>query len=127
MTHRLVLMLSAIFLMFAVFGFIFALGADIGDNDEIAAGNLALGLLMISASLITLLVGMRMQRRFDARVDATINLLGQATGSFEAADFAHALTISVDDARDVLEKKSQRAGWTCEELDQYNARYTMRR
>lgn len=127
MTHRLILMLSAIFLMFAVFGFIFALGADIGDNDDIASGNLSLGLIMIGASIITLLVGMRMQRRFDARVDATISELGHPTGSFEAFDFANALAISVDDARDVLEKKARTAGWVCEELEQYNARYTMQR
>jgi hypothetical protein len=126
MIHRLVLMLSALFLMFAVFGFVFALGADIGDNDDVAKGNLWLGFVMIGASAATLLAGLRLQRKFDARVDEIVSTLSASSGTFEAEQFATALNISVDDARDVLGKRASAQSWRYEELGSYNARYFVR-
>ena len=123
MLHRLILMLSALFLMFAVFGFVFSYGAYRGDNFDVAMGNLVLGLVMIGASVATLLVGLRLQRKFDARVDEIISTLSAATGTFEAEQFATALNITVDDARDVLGKRASAQSWKYEELGSYNARY----
>ncbi|HBB25495.1 MAG TPA: hypothetical protein DCZ59_04450 [Bacteroidetes bacterium] len=127
MTHRLILMLSALFLMFAVFGFVFALGANIGDNDDVAAGNLWLGFIMIGASVATLLIGLRLERRFDSRLDEAVRSLSDDANSFEADDIARAMNISLDDARDVLNTRARRDGWKCQELTSYNARYTIAR
>jgi vacuolar-type H+-ATPase subunit I/STV1 len=102
MIHRLILMLSALLLMFAVFGFVFSYGAYRGDNDDVGMGNLVMGLIMIAASVGTLLAGLRMQRQFESRIDGAISTLSDPTGSFDAASFAAALDISVDDARDIL-------------------------
>ncbi|MBU3679841.1 MAG: hypothetical protein FGM32_09595 [Candidatus Kapabacteria bacterium] len=126
MIHRLILMLSALFLMFAVFGFVFSYGAYRGDNDDVGMGNLVMGLLMIGASVATLLIGLRLQKGFDARVESTITSLAGSSGSFEAEQFAAALGISVDDARDVLGKRARAGNWQYEELGSYNARYFVR-
>lgn len=123
MIHRLILMLSALLLMFAVFGFVFSYGAYRGENDDVGMGNLVMGLIMLAASVLTLLVGLRLQRRFDSRIDDAIAALSSQTGSFDAATFAIALNISVDDARDILGKRAQARGWQCQELEGYNARY----
>lgn len=125
MIHRLILMLSALFLMFAVFGFVFSYGAYRGDNDDVGMGNLVMGLIMLGASVFTLLTGLRLQRRFDARIDAAISALCGTSNSFDALSFANALNITVDDARDILGKRAQAAGWRCEELEGYNARYSV--
>ena len=126
MIHRLILMLSALFLMFAVFGFVFSYGAYRGDNDDVGMGNLVMGLLMIGASVATLLIGLRLQKGFDSRVETTIASLSGPNGSFEAEQFATALGISVDDARDILGKRARAGSWKYEELDSYNARYFVR-
>lgn len=125
MTHRLILMLSALFLMFAVFGFVFALGANIGDNDDVAMGNLWLGFIMIGAAVATLLTGLKLERRFDSRLDDAVRSLSDGENSFEADAIARAMNISLDDARDVLNTRARRNGWTCQELSSYNARYTI--
>jgi len=125
MIHRLILMLSALLLMFAVFGFVFSYGAYRGDNDDVGMGNLVMGLIMIAASVLTLLVGLRLQRQFESRIDDAITALSAQTGSFDAATFAIALNISVDDARDILGKRAQARGWQCQELEGYNARYVV--
>lgn len=127
MTHRLILMLSALFLMFAVFGFVFAFGANIGDNDDVALGNLWLGLTMITASVVSLLWGLRLLRRFDERSEDVVRTLLTPEGSFDASAYASAMNISLDDARDVLNNQARQSGWLCEELGEYNARYTVAR
>ncbi|MBU3698854.1 MAG: hypothetical protein FGM33_02415 [Candidatus Kapabacteria bacterium] len=126
MIHRLILMLSALFLMFAVFGFVFSYGAYRGDNVDVGMGNLVMGLVMIGAAVATLLTGLRLQKKFDARVEAAIASLSGSTGSFEAQQFATTLNISVDDARDVLGKLARAGNWNYEELGSYNARYFVR-
>lgn len=118
-------MLSALFLMFAVFGFMFALGANIGDNDDVALGNLWLGLTMITASIVSLLVGLRLQRRFDARTQDAVRSLLSPEGFFDADAFASAMNISLDDARDILNSLARQSGWSYIELGSYNARYTV--
>ncbi len=125
MIHRLILMLSALLLMFAVFGFVFSYGAYRGDNDDVGMGNLVMGLIMLAASILTLLTGLRLQRRFESRIDDAIAALSSQTGSFDAASFATRLNISVDDARDILGTRARIRGWECHELEGYNARYVV--
>jgi hypothetical protein len=123
MSHRLVLMLSAVFMMFAVFGFVFAYGAWKGDNDDIAVGNLWLGITMISTSAIILIWGLRLKKQADARIDAAIADLLAKHACIEATEFAQSLGITLDDARDVLDKRARASNWRRLELEQYNAKY----
>jgi len=123
MSHRLVLMLSAVFMMFAIFGFVFAFGASVGDNDDIATGNLWLGITMITTSALVLLIGLRLKKQADARIDRTITDLLSKHSYIEAAAFADALGITVDDARDVLDKFARSNNWRRLELEHYNAKY----
>lgn len=123
MSHRLVLMLSAIFMMFAVFGFVFAMGAFIGDNDDIGIGNLWLGFTMITTSAIVLVIGMRLKKQADARIETVITGLLAEYSYIEATRFAERLGITVDDARDVLDKRARTHNWRRLELEQYNAKY----
>ena len=115
--------ISAIFMMFAVFGFIFALGAFIGDNTEVAYGNLGLGITMIATSIGVLIVGLRQRKKATARIEATIANLLRSNGCIEASLFAEALNISLDDARDVLDTRAQKNNWRRLEMNQYNAKY----
>lgn len=123
MSHRLVLMLSAVFMMFAVFGFVFAFGASVGDNDDIATGNLWLGITMITTSILVLLVGLRLKKQADLRIEIVIQDLLAAHSFIEASAFADALGITVDDARDVLDKLARLNNWRRLELEHYNAKY----
>ncbi|MFN4985975.1 MAG: hypothetical protein ACK5BQ_06750 [Ignavibacteria bacterium] len=123
MSHRLVLMLSAVFMMFAVFGFVFAYGAFIGDNDDIAWGNLGLGVTMITTSAVILLWGLSLKKKADVRVNATIADLLAKHACIEATEFAKDLGITVDDARDMLDTRAREQNWRRLELENYNAKY----
>jgi hypothetical protein len=123
MSHRLVLMLSAVFMMFAVFGFVFAYGAFIGDNDDIAWGNLGLGVTMIATSAVILLWGLSLKKKADVRVNATIADLLAKHACIEATEFAKDLGITVDDARDMLDTRAREQNWRRLELENYNAKY----
>lgn len=116
-------MLSAVFMMFAVFGFVFALGAFVGDNDDIAMGNLWLGIIMITASAVVLIAGLRLKQQADTRMNAIIEQLFRDYGFIEATSFADAVGISIDDARDVLDKRARMLNWSRLELEHYNAKY----
>lgn len=116
-------MLSAVFMMFAVFGFVFAYGAWMGDNDDIAVGNLWLGITMITTSAIILFWGLHLKKLADARIDAAILDLLAKHECIEATEFALSLGITVDDARDVLDKRARANNWRRLELEQYNAKY----
>lgn len=124
MTHRLVLMLSAILMMFAIFGLVMWIGAIEGDNESAAFGNMMLGFVMSTLMIITLIVGMRMRARMNLRIENLLTELFQRDGSVQAASFAERMGISLDDARDVLDKRSRDRGWLRTEFAHYDAQYT---
>jgi type IV secretory pathway TrbD component len=49
MMHRLILMLSGLLMMFAIFGLVMWIGAEVGENDDAASGNMILFLIMTTA------------------------------------------------------------------------------
>ena len=104
MTHRLVLMLSAILMMFAIFGLVMWIGAIEGENEKAAYGN------MMRASM-------------NLRIENLLTEMFQREGSVQATSFAERMGISLDDARDVLDKRSRDRGWLRTEYAQYDARY----
>lgn len=123
MTHRLVLMLSAFLMMFAIFGLVMWIGANAGDNDEAAFGNMILCLTMTASCLVALFAGLRMRSRASIRIESAISHLFGSVGFVEATAFATELKISLDDARDVLDARSRIHSWRRVELEKYNARY----
>ncbi|MCX6140767.1 MAG: hypothetical protein NTX15_08070 [Candidatus Kapabacteria bacterium] len=123
MTHRLVLMLSAFLMMFAIFGLVMWIGANAGDNDDAAFGNMILCLLMTASSITALVIGLRMRTGATSRIEGAIAMLTGSIGYIEATTFAAEMKISLDDARDVLDKRSRIHNWRRVELEQYNARY----
>ncbi len=123
MTHRLVLMLSAILMMFAIFGLVMWIGAIEGENEKAAYGNMMLCFVMSALMIITLIVGIRMRASMNLRIENLLTEMFQREGSVQATSFAERMGISLDDARDVLDKRSRDRGWLRTEYAQYDARY----
>jgi hypothetical protein len=56
-------------------------------------------------------------------MDAVITSLVDKVGHVDATTFASEMKISMDDARDVLDKRARKRNWERAELEHYNARY----
>lgn len=123
MNHRLVLMLSAILMMFAIFGLVMWIGALEGDNDKAAFGNMILCFVMTFLMLITLGIGMRMRKTMNGRAEDVIAELFTHEGHVDATVFADRMGVSLDDARDMLDSRARDRQWLRTEYEHYNARY----
>lgn len=123
MMHRLVLMLSAILMMFAIFGLVMWIGALEGDNEKAAFGNMMLCFVMSFFMLVTLVIGMRMRTAMNTRAEAVLAEMFAQDGHVQAATFAERLGVSLDDARDMLDKRARDRQWLRTEYAHYDARY----
>ncbi|MBK6759669.1 MAG: hypothetical protein IPG73_03015 [Ignavibacteria bacterium] len=123
MMHRLILMLSGLLMMFAIFGLVMWIGAEVGENDEAATGNMILCLIMTTLTLAALKTGLWMRSRMNKRMEEVITSLVAREGHIDATSFAAEMKISMDDARDVLDKRARKRNWKRAELEHYNARY----
>lgn len=110
-------------MMFAIFGLVMWIGAEVGENDDAATGNMILCLIMTTLTLAALKTGLWMRSRMNSRMDEVINSLVAREGHIDAKSFAAEMEISMDDARDVLDKRARKRNWKRAELEQYNARY----
>lgn len=116
-------MLSALLMMFAVFGAAMWVGAISGENSEAALGNMILFFAMSILMFITLGLGLRLRARSNARVDEAITRLLTSAGMVDAVMFATEMQISLDDARNVLDQRMAPGKWQRTELEHYNAQY----
>ena len=116
-------MLSGLLMMFAIFGLLMWIGAVSGDNDEAAFGNMILCLTMTTLMLSALALGLRMRSKMQAKMNLVIKNLTSTFGHVDATMFAKEIHISLDDARDVLDKRAHRFKWRRTELEHYDARY----
>ena len=123
MMHRLVLMLSAILMMFAIFGLVMWIGALEGDNEKAAFGNMMLCFVMSFFMIVTLVIGMRMRTAMNTRAEAVLAEMFAQDGHVQAATFAERLGVSLDDARDMLDKRARDRQWLRTEYAHYDARY----
>jgi hypothetical protein len=123
MMHRLVLMLSAILMMFAIFGLVMWIGALEGDNEKAAFGNMVLCFVMTILMTITLGIGMRMRKTMNGRAENVIDELFTKEGFVDATVFADRMGVSLDDARDMLDSRARDRQWLRTEYAHYNARY----
>ena len=110
-------------MMFAIFGLVMWIGAEVGENDEAATGNMILCLIMTTLTLAALQTGLGMRSRMNSRMDAVVTSLVDKFGHVDATTFASEMKISMDDARDVLDKRARKRNWQRAELEHYNARY----
>ncbi len=119
-------MLSGLLMMFAVFGLLMWIGAVSGDNDEAAFGNMLLCFVMTTLMLSALAIGLRMRNRMQTKMDLVIQNLSSTLGHVDATLFAKEINITLDDARDVLDKRARTFKWRRTELEHYDARYFLR-
>ncbi len=122
MTYRILLIVSGLTMMFAVYGLVMTIGALVDESDA-WIGNLTLGgtFTVISASCVT--IGMMMRKKVQKRLDQEIDREFLDLGYVEASLFAKEAGVSLDDARDQLDRRMRDLGWKRTELESYNARY----
>lgn len=122
MSYRILLMVSGLFMMFTVFGLVMTIGALV-DESDVWIGNLTIGCICGVIMLATFAAGMRMRKKVHALTAAVIESLFTEHGHIEAIVFAKGAGVSLDEARDVLDKHMHKHGWQRTELELYNAVY----
>lgn len=122
MTHRILLMVSGLFMMFAIYGYIMMIGSLVDESDA-WFGNMVLGSICATIMLSVFLTGMIMRKSARQRIEAEIDKQFRENGFLEATTFATNAGVSLDDARDQLDRRMVERGWSRVELEQYNAVY----
>jgi hypothetical protein len=123
MNYRIILMGSGLLMMFAVYGFVMMIGAIVGGNDAVMGNGILAGTFTI-LTLIMLRIGLYQRKKAGRLFENIIAAELDEHGSVDAQRFATACGVTLDDARDVLDRMLYRKGWDCLELDGYNAMYT---
>lgn len=124
MLHRLVLAATGLMMMFTIFGGIMFIGSFGEIHAETAIGNGILTVILLVVTVTMLIVGMRMRSAFNSRLQATLQEMFAVDAAIEASDFATRMHISLDSAREFLDKQAALQGWDRVESAGYNARYT---
>lgn len=122
MNYRVILMGSGLLMMFAVYGLVMMIGAMVGEDDA-ATGNAIMALIFTTFSVTALRVGLSQRRKAHVRIDSVINDEFDTHGYVDALRFSKGAGVSLDDARDILDKKYVQHGWKRTELASYNAEY----
>ena len=122
MNHRILLMGSGLFFMFAVFSTVMFFGGYFNDAEGADKnGILALVCFALTASVFALAMGLR--KRAHTRIDAEVVHEIKTLGYVEASQLASTLGMSLDETRDILDKLAATRKWRREEASGYNARY----
>lgn len=122
MNHRILLMGSGLFFMFAVFSSVMFFGSYFND----AEGADKNGILALACTALTAMVfalAMHFRKRAHRRIDSEIEREIGTMGYVEASQLGSSLGMSLDETRDVLDKLAASRNWRCEESAGYNARY----
>ena len=122
MNYRIILMGAGLLMMFAVYGAVMMIGAIVGENDAVY-GNGAMALAFTILSGAALAVGMNKRGKAQMLVNQVIDAEMSSHGYVDALRFSQGAGVSLDDARDILNRKATEQGWSCVELDGYNAEY----
>ena len=123
MNYRVILMGSGLLLMFAVYGFVMMIGAMVGRNDAVT-GNAIMAMIFTVLTLTAFRVGMAKRKKAHQLYANVIEAELDEHGAVDAQRFAAACGVTLDDARDILDRRLYSKGWDCVELDGYNAVYT---
>ncbi len=111
-------------MMFAVYGWVMTIGALV-DESTAWKGNITIGISFTVLMFISLAIGLSKQRVMRKRFEAEIHQQFAEQGYLEAALFAERVSISLDDARDQLDRRMAERGWRREEGSGYNAVYRL--
>lgn len=122
MNHRILLMGSGLFLMFAVFSTVMFFGGYFNDAEG-ADKNGILALVCAGLTGAVFVLAMRLRKRAHGRIDAEVERELQSKGYIEASQLGDTLGMSLDETRDVLDRLALTRKWRREEFAGYNARY----
>jgi hypothetical protein len=122
MTYRILLMASGLLMMFAVYGLVMTIGALVDDSDA-WIGNFSIGATFTILAVAAVSAGIVLRRKVQARLEAEINRQFEQFGYVDASLFATCAKVTMDDARDQLDRRAREGGWLRRELEQYNAHY----
>jgi len=67
---------------------------------------------------------MRMRKTMNERAEAVLTELFASVGDVDAVVFADRMGVSLDDARDMLDKRARDRRWLRTEFAHYDARYS---
>lgn len=125
MTYRILLAMSGILMMFAVFSLVMLIGAFIDPLQSNVSSLTIMSVITTSVTLVVLRLGLAQRKRMHARFDAAVSEQARLHGYVDAEEFAAATRISLDSAREVLDTMARHRGWTRTEYAGYNARYVI--
>lgn len=123
MNYRIILIASGLLGMFAVYGGIMWIGAVVGESEDAITGNAIMTGIFTTLTLTAIRVGLSQRAKSRKRFDALIEQEFAQHGFVDAIRFSQGAGISLDDARDLLDKRYAALGWTRVELQGYNAEY----
>ncbi|MBI2794607.1 MAG: phage holin family protein [Ignavibacteria bacterium] len=122
MNYRIFLMLAGLMMMFAVFSSLIMVGALVGNSDA-WKGNFGLASVFTSVGIVLCYVGIKKRRRAYMMFEEEIAHQLSDSGFIEALKFSNAAQVSLDEARDILDKFMKKRFWQRKELSGYNAEY----
>lgn len=122
MNYRIFLMASGLLMMFAVYGFVMMIGAMVGNNDAVS-GNTIISLIFTVLTLVMFRLGMSQRKKAHALFQSVIDREIADHGYIDALRFSQGAGVSLDDARDILNRRATSNRWMITELDGYNAEY----
>jgi divalent metal cation (Fe/Co/Zn/Cd) transporter len=122
MNYRIILMMSGLLMMFSVYGYIMMIGAIVGENDAVF-GNAVMGTVFAVLTFSVFQFAMRKRKQAHRLFAETIESMMKTDGCVEASNFASVIGVSIDDARDILDKQMIMQHWRREEKSEYNALY----
>lgn len=123
MTYRILLTMSGILMMFAVFSIVMLIGAY---NDPLKASVNGIWIMtgICTALTVTVVViGMRQRSVMHAKFEVEVRAQIDRAGVIDARTFAEAVGITLDSAREVLDTMARHRGWQRTEHAEYNAEY----
>ncbi len=122
MNYRIILIGSGLLMMFAVYGAVMLMGAYVGDTDAMS-GNAIMTLIFTVLTLTALRIGLSQRKRAHQIFERVITEEFDSHGYLDAVRFSQGAGISLDDARDILDKWAPERKWSRVELSGYNAEY----
>lgn len=97
-------------------------GALVGNSDA-WKGNFGLASVFTSVGIVLCYVGIKKRRRAYMMYEEEIAHQLSDFGFIEALRFSHSAQVSLDEARDILDKFMKKRLWQRKELTGYNAEY----
>jgi hypothetical protein len=123
MNYRIILMASGLLGMFAVYGGIMWIGAVVGESEDAITGNAIMTGIFTTLMITAIRVGLSQRAKARKRFEAVVEQEFTDHGYVDAIRFSQGAGISLDDARDWLDKRYIPNGWTRVEKSGYNAEY----